>query len=196
MTKYPFSLPDLGYNDAALEPYIDAQTMNIHRTKHHQTYVTKLNEVLAKYPALQDKELDDLMANLASLEMPEADRTALKNHGGGHLNHSLYWEIMGSKKEVDADLVDRVEESFGSLDEFKKTLTNHALGRFGSGWAWLVEAKDKTLKVYSTANQDSPYLQGDKPLIGLDVWEHAYYLKYQNRRQEYVEAWWNVLKLF
>lgn len=196
MTKYPFSLPELGYNDNALEPYIDGQTMNIHRTKHHQAYVSKANEILAKYPDLQSQPLEDLLRNLNNLKIDEADKAALKNNGGGHLNHCLYWEIMGPKKEVDADLIEKVEETFGSVAEFKKALTAQALGRFGSGWAWLTETKDKTLKVYSTANQDSPYLQGDKPLIGLDVWEHAYYLKYQNRRPEYVEAFWNVLKLF
>lgn len=195
MTEYPFSLPDLGYADAALEPYIDAQTMVIHRTKHHQNYVNKTNEVLASYPDLQKEPLEKLLANLESLKMEDKDKSALRNNGGGHLNHSLYWQVMDPKNKVDESLVERIKKTFGSLDDFKKKFSGAAANRFGSGWAWLVEDNKGELQVYSTANQDSPYLKNHTPIICLDVWEHAYYLKYQNRRQEYIEAWWQAMKL-
>lgn len=188
-------LPKLAYAYDALEPHIDAQTMEIHHIKHHQAYIDKLNGVLEKYPDLQNVPVDDLLRNLPALQMDEADKVVIKNHGGGHANHSLFWQIMGPKKEVDAKLVDDISKEFGSVDEFKKKFTQAALGHFGSGWAWLACDENTKLQVYSLPNQDSPHLKGHKPLIGLDVWEHAYYLKYQNRRAEYIEAWWNVLKL-
>ena len=140
-------------------------------------------------------ELNELMENIKSLTVKENDRTTLINNGGGHLNHSLYWQIMGPTKELDEALIGRIKSEFGSLEELKTKMTNHALGRFGSGWAWLVEDSEGKLELYSTGNQDSPYLNKHKPIIGIDVWEHAYYLKYQNRRAEYLENWWNVLKI-
>jgi len=193
--NYPYKIPELPYGYGGLEPYIDAATMEIHLTKHHQTYVNKLNDVLAKYPSLQEQPLEDLMRNLNTLEMPDADKTALKNNGGGHLNHSLYWQVMGPEKEVDTALVKDIEMAFGSMEVFKKQITDNALNRFGSGWSWLVKDASGVLKAYSTPNQDSPYLNNDVPIFGIDVWEHAYYLKYQNRRPEYVENWWHALKL-
>lgn len=195
MTRYPFSLPNLSYEDNALEPYIDAQTMNIHRTKHHQNYVNKTNEVLANYPDLQKEPLEKLLANLEGLKMEDKDKSALRNNGGGHLNHSLYWQVMDPKNKVDESLIERIKKAFGSVENFKKKFSGAAANRFGSGWAWLAADEKGELQVYSTANQDSPYLKNHTPIICLDVWEHAYYLKYQNRRPEYIDAWWNVLKL-
>lgn len=193
--KYPFSLPKLNYSYEALEPYIDRSTMEIHHTKHHLSYVNKLNEVVEKYPDLQKTELNELMENIESLTVEESDRTILINNGGGHLNHTLYWQIMGPIKEIDESLIGRIERELGPVEEFKTKLTNQALGRFGSGWAWLVEDSEGKLELCSTGNQDSPYLNKQKPLIGIDVWEHAYYLKYQNRRGEYLENWWKTLKI-
>ncbi len=194
-------LPPLPYSYDALEPFIDAKTMEIHHTKHHQTYVDKLNALLEKHPDLADKELADLMKNLKNLNIPEADKTAMKNHGGGHLNHTLFWNIMGPNSAKASDgqgkdkvLMDRIDKTFGSIDAFKEQFTATAINLFGSGWAWLVD-DNGALKIYSLPNQDSPYLQGHTPIVGLDVWEHAYYLKYQNRRPEYIQNWWNVLKL-
>lgn len=188
-------LPKLNYAYDALEPYIDAKTMEIHYTKHHQAYIDKLNAVLEKYPDLQNVHVDDLLRNLAAVKMDETDKLVVRNHGGGHANHSLFWSIMGPKKEVDKKLVEDIKRDFGSIDEFKKKFAAAALGQFGSGWAWLACDENNKLQVYSLPNQDSPHLKGHAPLIGLDVWEHAYYLKYQNRRAEYVENWWNVLRL-
>lgn len=188
-------LPKLSYEYNALEPHIDAATMEIHYTKHHQTYVDKLNAVLDKHADLQDKPLEELMRSLDTLSVSDADKTALRNNGGGHLNHTFFWSIMGPSKKVDEKLVERIKKTFGSVDTFKEEFANNALNRFGSGWSWLVEDENHELKAYSTPNQDSPYLQGHTPLIGLDVWEHAYYLKYQNKRPDYVKSWWNVLTL-
>ncbi|KKS95074.1 MAG: superoxide dismutase, superoxide dismutase, Fe-Mn family [Candidatus Gottesmanbacteria bacterium GW2011_GWA2_43_14] len=189
------SLPDLPYNYNDLEPYIDARTMEIHHTKHHQTYVNNLNTVLEKYSQMADRKLEELMEDIDKLPFDGADKTAFRNNGGGHLNHSFFWRIMGKDKEVDKKLVEEISVKFGSVDEFKKALTQTAITRFGSGWAWLARNKQGQLELYSTANQDSPFLQGHIPVIGLDVWEHAYYLKYQNRRNEYAENWWHVLKI-
>src|SRR3989344_831509 len=183
-----FAMSDLGYKYDALEPYIDAKTMEIHYTKHHQAYVDKLNEAVAKHPELKEKFIDELLKDIKSV--PEDIRIAVQNHGGGHFNHTLFWGSMtpgGSKKTPEA-----ITKTFGSLENFKAKMTEAAVGRFGSGWAWLVKNGDK-LEVYSTANQDCPLMEGKVPILGLDVWEHAYYLKYQNRRPEYVEAWWNVV---
>lgn len=188
-------LPKLTYEYNALEPHIDAKTMEIHYTKHHQAYIDKLNALLDKHTQLQNKPLEKLMTDIDTLGLAENDKLVLRNHGGGHLNHTFFWSIMGPTKKVDEDLVSRITKTFGSLDTFKEEFSNAAINRFGSGWAWLVEDDTQTLKVYSTPNQDSPYLQGHTPLIGLDVWEHAYYLTYQNRRAEYVKSWWNVLTL-
>ncbi len=188
-----FTLPTLSYSYSALEPYIDAQTMEIHHTKHHQTYVDKLNAVIEKNPSLEGKSLEELMEQIDALGLTDADKNALKNHGGGHLNHTFFWTIMGPEKKLNEGLIEKITTTFGSMDAFKELFETNALNRFGSGWSWLVEDKSGNLLAYSTANQDSPYLQGHKPIIGLDVWEHAYYLKYQNKRPDYVKNWWNVL---
>lgn len=194
-----YTLKPLPYAYNALEPYIDAKTMEIHHSKHHQAYVDKLNACLEKYPALFDKEPEELVLGLNSLDVDDATRTAVRNHGGGVVNHDLFWSIMGPKNNPPAGgnekMVDEIKSTFGSVDEFKKLFTDTALKHFGSGWAWLVKKPDGKLEVYSTPNQDSPLSRGDTPLITLDVWEHAYYLKYQNKRQEYIDAWWHVLKL-
>jgi superoxide dismutase, Fe-Mn family len=190
-----YSLPKLPYQYSGLEPFIDAKTVEIHYTKHHQTYVDKLNAVLENYPELADQKLEVMLSNLKTLKMNENDKIAFKNSAGGHLNHSLYWSNMDRTKSIDNELNQRIIKTFGSLEIFKKLLGEAALNRFGSGWGWLVETPKKELLIYSTPNQDSPYLNGDTPIIGLDVWEHAYYLKYQNRRAEYIENWWKVLKL-
>jgi Fe-Mn family superoxide dismutase len=190
-----YELPQLGYAYDALEPYIDAQTMEIHHTKHHQAYLDKMNTVLGKYPQLESRTLEDLMQNLASLGMDEADQKAFKNQGGGYLNHNLFWQVMNPNNVRDEKLVAGIEQNFGSVEEFKKQFTQLATTLFGSGWVWLVHTAANELKLYASPMQDSPYLNGDTPIIGLDVWEHAYYLKYQNRRPEYIEAWWNIIKL-
>lgn len=189
------TLPKLEYGYEALEPYFDAKTMELHYSKHHQTYVDKLNAVLAKHPGLAEKPLEDLLKGLNSLDIPEADKKAIRNHGGGHLNHSFFWSILGPTKQVNDALVAEITDTFGSVDEFKKQFNDAAVATFGSGWAWLVRDADGKLQVYSTPNQDSPLMQNHTPVIGLDVWEHAYYLKYQNRRPEYIENWWHALKL-
>ena len=188
------TLPNLSFDYNALEPFIDEQTMSIHHDLHHAGYIAKLNATLQENPPLLDRDLIDIMKNLKSLELPEKDKSSIINNGGGHINHSLFWQILGPKKEIDEELNDRIKTTFGSVKSFKEEFNDIASSRFGSGWAWLVDS-NSTLKIYSTPNQDSPYLTGDIPIIGLDVWEHAYYLKYQNRRPEYIEAWWNVLKV-
>jgi len=186
-------LPPLPYDYAALEPSIDEQTMRIHHDKHHAAYVNNLNTALEGQAALQAKSLDDLIANLDAV--PESIRTAVRNNGGGHHNHTMFWEIMtpGGAKEPQGTLADAITKTFGGVAQFKETFSKACLSRFGSGWGWLVRKKDGSLEVYSTANQDSPVMEGKKPLVGCDVWEHAYYLKYQNRRPDYVAAWWNVV---
>lgn len=187
-----FELPKLPYAEDALEPYIDAQTMNIHHTKHHQTYITNLNAALDKHPELANKSLEQLLSDLNAI--PEDIRTAVRNHGGGTWNHNLFWEIMGPKMSGSpaAALTKVLEASFGSFEAFKDEFTKAATTRFGSGWAWLV-TKGEGLAVVSTANQDTPLSEGMTPILGIDVWEHAYYLKYQNRRPEYISNWWNVV---
>jgi Fe-Mn family superoxide dismutase len=190
-----YELPKLNYGYDGLEPYIDAKTMEIHYSKHHQAYIDKLNGVLDKYPILGEKSLNELLSGVNGFDMEENDRIVLRNNAGGHANHSIFWEIMGPKKEPDLKLIEDIKQAFGSVDDFKKTFTDSATSRFGSGWAWLVRDAAGKLAVYSTANQDSPVTKGDVPIITLDVWEHAYYLKYQNRRAEYINNWWNVLKL-
>jgi Fe-Mn family superoxide dismutase len=191
--KYPYSLPQLPYPYDALEPYIDKTTMEIHHTKHHQAYINNLNSALEKYPEFHNLELEEILRNLNQL--PEEIRTAVRNNGGGHYNHSLFWEIMKPNRggEPKGKLKEEIEKNFGSFEEFKKLFSETAIKHFGSGWAWLVITSDKKLKVYSMLNQDSPLMNGDIPIMGIDVWEHAYYLKYQNRRAEYVEAWWHVV---
>lgn len=187
------TLPTLSYAYDALEPYIDARTMEIHHTKHHQAYIDKLNAALAGRPELADKPLEALLADLDAL--PADIRTAVRNHGGGHANHTLFWTVIGPGQggRPEGDLAAAIERAFGSFDAFKTQFADAAAGRFGSGWAWLVKDKAGKLSIESTANQDSPLMEGKKPLLGLDVWEHAYYLKYQNRRPEYIGAFWNIV---
>jgi Fe-Mn family superoxide dismutase len=186
-------LPPLPYAYDALEPHIDELTMRIHHDKHHQAYVDNLNAALEKYPALQDKSVEELVKNLDAV--PEDIRTAVRNHGGGHFNHTMFWLIMGPNGggEPGGKLGEAIKAAFGSFESFKEQFNKAAMGRFGSGWAWLCVDANKNLVITSTANQDTPFADGLTPILGLDVWEHAYYLKYQNRRGEYVQAWWNVI---
>ena len=188
-----FTLPPLPYAPDALEPHIDAQTMQIHHGKHHNAYVTNLNAALEPHAALQSKSLDALISDLNAV--PEAIRTAVRNNGGGHWNHSLFWELMtpGGATAPTGALAEAINKSFGDLAKFKEAFQKAGATRFGSGWAWLVRGKDGTLTVESTPNQDCPLMEGKHAIIGCDVWEHAYYLKYQNRRPDYMAAWWNVL---
>jgi len=185
-------LPPLPYAYDALQPHIDAKTMEIHHTKHHQAYINKLNEALDKAPELKQKSLEDLLRGIQ--QVPEAIRGAVRNHGGGHANHTLFWQVMGPKGggKPSGRLADAITSAFGGFDAFKEQFSAAAAGRFGSGWAWLLVHNGK-LAVESTANQDSPLMEGKTPVLGLDVWEHAYYLLYQNRRPDYVTAWWNVV---
>lgn len=187
-----YKLPELGYGYDALEPYIDAKTMEIHHSKHHSTYVDKLNNALKNQSELQSKKIEELLGGMESL--PEEVKKAVQNHGGGHHNHTLFWLSMkpGGSKEPAGKLAEALGSTFGSFDGFKAKLTEAAVDRFGSGWAWLVDSGGK-LEIYSTANQDSPLMEDKTPILGLDVWEHAYYLKYQNRRPEYITAWWNIV---
>ncbi|HET6780537.1 MAG TPA: superoxide dismutase [bacterium] len=190
---YPFKLPELGFPYNALEPHIDAQTMEIHYTKHHQAYVNNLNAALEKHAAFQKKEVEDLLSSLSDL--PTEVQNAIRNNGGGHLNHTMFWQWLkpGGSKEPTGKLADEIRTTFGALDTFKEQFAQAATSRFGSGWAWLAADRSGKLKIYSTANQDAPVMEGNRPILGLDVWEHAYYLKYQNRRPDYVKAWWNVV---
>ena len=186
------SLPALPYPSDALEPHIDKQTMEIHHGKHHNAYVTNLNAALDKHPELQSKSLDDLLKGLNSV--PEDIRTAVRNNGGGHWNHSMFWQIMGPQAggPPSGAIADAITSSFGSFDKLKEEFKKAAVGRFGSGWAWVVSSGNK-LTLESTPNQDSPIMEGKKAVFGIDVWEHAYYLKYQNLRPKYLEAWWNTV---
>ena len=187
------TLPALPYAFDALEPYIDAKTMEIHHDKHHGTYVTNLNNALANNPELQGKSAEDLVKSLNAL--PEGIRTAVRNNGGGHVNHTMFWQQLkaGVKEPTSGKLVTAIVGAFGSTAAFKEQFNKAGLGRFGSGWAWLVVGKDKKLAIISTANQDYPLTDGISPVLGCDVWEHAYYLKYQNRRADYLAAFWNVV---
>ncbi|HVW05766.1 MAG TPA: superoxide dismutase [Vicinamibacterales bacterium] len=185
-------LPPLPYDAAALEPHIDAQTMQIHHDKHHAAYVNNLNAALEKHPSLQSKSAEDLIKNLSAV--PEDIRTAVRNNGGGHVNHTMFWQIMGPGKggAPTGAIAETINATFGGFDAFKEQMNKAGAGRFGSGWAWLVDAGGK-LAIESTANQDNPLMEGKRPIFGIDVWEHAYYLKYQNRRPDYLAAWWNVI---
>ncbi|HUF47257.1 MAG TPA: superoxide dismutase [Vicinamibacterales bacterium] len=185
-------LPTLPYDAAALEPHIDATTMQIHHGKHHQAYVNNLNAALEPHAALASKSAEDLIRDLAAV--PDAIRTAVRNNGGGHVNHAMFWQIMGPGKggAPSGALADAITGAFGSFDAFKEQFAKAGMTRFGSGWAWLVDANGK-LAIESTANQDNPMMDGKRPIMGVDVWEHAYYLKYQNRRNDYLAAWWNVV---
>jgi Fe-Mn family superoxide dismutase len=186
------SVPPLPYEYNALEPHIDEQTMRIHHDKHHGAYVTNLNAALEKHPELQNKSADELVKSINTV--PEAIRTAVRNNAGGHVNHTMFWEIMGPGKggAPTGVMADAIKSAFGSFDTFKAQLNDAGVKRFGSGWAWLLDVGGK-LAIESTANQDSPLMEGKKPILGIDVWEHAYYLKYQNRRPDYLAAWWNVI---
>jgi Fe-Mn family superoxide dismutase len=186
------SLPPLPYPTDALEPHIDKQTMEIHHGKHHQAYVTNLNAALDKHPELQSKSLEELLRGINSV--PEDIRTAVRNNGGGHVNHTMFWQIMGpnSGGQPTGAIGDAIKSAFGGFDKLKEEFKKAAVGRFGSGWAWLIDNGGR-LSIESTANQDSPLMENKKAVLGLDVWEHAYYLKYQNRRPDYIDAWWNVV---
>src|SRR5688572_13129607 len=188
-----FELPSLPYPTSALEPHIDQQTMEIHHGKHHNAYVTNLNKALEGQPDLQNKSLEELLQSLDSL--PDSIRGAVRNNGGGHSNHTMFWQIMGPNGggEPTGDLANAINSAFGSFDAFKQQFAQAGATRFGSGWAWLVAAPDGSLSITSTPNQDTPVMEGKNPILGLDVWEHAYYLKYQNRRPDYITAWWNVV---
>ena len=187
-----FTLPELPYAFDALEPHIDAKTMEIHHGKHHQAYVNNLNAAIEKAPELAGKSLDELMRGINTV--PESVRTAVRNNGGGHWNHSLFWQLMGPGKggEPSGKLADAIKSAFGDFAKFKEQFAAAGAGRFGSGWAWLVNDGGK-LSITSTPNQDNPLMEGKNAILGLDVWEHAYYLKYQNKRPDYITAWWNVV---
>jgi Fe-Mn family superoxide dismutase len=186
------SLPPLPYPTDALEPHIDKMTMEIHHGKHHAAYVNNLNAALEKYPELQSKSVEDLLRDIGSV--PEAIRTAVRNNGGGHANHTMFWQIMGPNAggPPTGAIADAVNAAFGGFDKFKEELKKAGVGRFGSGWAWVIDTGGK-LGIESSANQDSPLMDRKKIVMGIDVWEHAYYLKYQNRRPDYLDAWWNVV---
>ncbi|WP_323611281.1 superoxide dismutase [Erysipelothrix enhydrae] len=188
-----YKLPELSYDFNALEPQIDAKTMEIHYTKHHQTYITNLNTAIEKHPELEQESLTNLIENLKNV--PEDIRTAVQNNGGGHLNHTMFWEFLSPNKgqEPGEALMNAINHDFGSFDAFKEAFSNAAKTRFGSGWAWLVMDSNKSLKVVSTANQDNPISEGLTPILGLDVWEHAYYLNYQNRRPDYINGFFEII---
>ena len=191
-TAQPFTLPELGYGYDALEPYIDQRTMEIHHSKHHQAYITNANKALADATDLKNRSAEDLLRDLSSV--PEAIRTTVRNNVGGHVNHAFFWRTIGPKKggAPEGKLASSINQTFGSFDAFKAQFADAAMKRFGSGWGWL-SAQGGALKIHSTANQDSPLIEGAVPLLGIDVWEHAYYLKYQNRRADYLAAFWNVV---
>ncbi len=186
-------LPPLPYDYSALEPHIDAQTMTLHHDKHHQTYVTNLNTAVEKHPELQNMSAEELVSNLQNV--PEDVRTAVRNNGGGHVNHTMFWRIMGPNGggEPTGPIADAINQTFGSFDAFKQQFNAAGAARFGSGWVWLVRDSGGNLSITSTQNQDNPLMEGQFPILGNDVWEHAYYLKYQNRRAEYLQAWWNTV---
>ena len=190
----PFTLPSLPYASDALEPHIDKMTMEIHHGKHHAAYVNNLNKALESAPDLAGKTVEELLADNCAV-VPENIRTAVRNNGGGHINHSMFWKIMkaGGGGAPVGNVAQAITATFGSFDSFKEKFGQAGVTRFGSGWAWLVKDPSGKLDIYSTANQDSPVMEGKLPVLGVDVWEHAYYLKYQNRRPEYIAAWWNVV---
>ena len=189
----PFSLPPLPYAPDALEPHIDKMTMEIHHGKHHNAYVTNLNKALESAPELANKSIEELLANNCAA-VPENIRTAVRNNGGGHINHTMFWQLMGPNAggKPTGDLAGAIDQAFGGFDQFKEKFAAAGVGRFGSGWAWLIKSANG-VEITSTPNQDSPVMEGKTPILGLDVWEHAYYLKYQNRRPDYIGAWWNVV---
>lgn len=190
---YPFELPDLGYSHDALEPHIDARTIEIHHGRHHAAYTANLNAALAGHPDLHGVSAEELVADLSSL--PASIRTAVRNNGGGYVNHNLFWQLMtpGGEEVPGGAVAEAIDASFGSFADFRKQFAAAAIGRFGSGWAWLVTAAGGAVEIVSTPNQDTPLMEGRTPILGIDVWEHAYYLNYQNRRPDYVAAFWNVV---
>jgi Fe-Mn family superoxide dismutase len=191
--SYPFELPELGYPHDALEPHIDARTMEIHHGKHHAGYTNKLNAALEPHSDLHGKSAEELVSDLDAL--PDSIRTAVRNNGGGYINHTLFWDVMtpGGAGAPGGDLAAAIDGAFGSFDDFRSQSQAKAAGQFGSGWGWLCVGGDGGLSIISTPNQDSPHMQGLTPILGVDVWEHAYYLNYQNRRPDYLTAWWNVV---
>jgi len=190
---YPFELPDLGYSHDALEPHIDARTMEIHHGRHHAAYTANLNAALAGHPGLHGVSAEELVADLSSL--PASIRTAVRNNGGGYVNHNFFWQLMtpGGEAVPGGAVAEAIDASFGSFADFQKQFAAAAVGRFGSGWAWLVAGDGGSVEIVSTPNQDTPLMEGRTPILGIDVWEHAYYLNYQNRRPDYVAAFWNVV---
>ncbi|MEO5511886.1 MAG: superoxide dismutase [Longimicrobiales bacterium] len=191
--SYPYKLPDLPYAFDALEPHIDAKTMEIHHDKHHAAYTNNLNAALEKHPDIQGTRIEDLLRNIETV--PEDIRNAVRNNGGGYVNHTLFWEIMvpNGGGEPAGELMDAIKATFGSFDDFKTKIQAAGVGQFGSGWAWLAKTGEGKLEIYGTPNQDTPIMKGHTPILGVDVWEHAYYLNYQNRRPDYLAAWWNTV---
>ncbi len=188
-------LPKLAYGYDALEPYIDAKTMELHHSKHHQAYIDKLNTVLEKYPDLQGRPIEELLSDLQNLKAEDADRTMIRNQGGGHLNHTLFWKYLDPANKMDELVAKEIKSTFGSMDDFKKTFTESATKLFGSGWTWLMrDGKNSKLIIQNLPLQDNPVMLGHQAILGLDLWEHAYYLKHQNRRPEYIENFWKVFK--
>ena len=191
LLKMTFTLPSLPYLYNALEPYIDEQTMKIHHTKHHQAYIDKLNASLEKFPQLQKKTAEDLISNLNTI--PENIRTAVRNQGGGHVNHSFFWKILAKEVELRGEILKEINDHFGSFDKFKEQFKEACLTLFGSGWVWLAVNKTGELEIIKSPNQDNPMSDGKQPILGIDLWEHSFYLKYQNRKSEYIDAFWNVI---
>jgi len=190
-----FIQPKLNYSFDALEPYVDKETMEIHYTKHHANYYKNFNDIIQEYLNLEEMSSEEILKNLSSLSVEEADRKKIQNNGGGSLNHDMFWEVMNPNNKKDENLTKEIISEFESIEKFKEIFSQTAFNQFGSGWAWLVRDKNKKLKIYSLPNQDSPLSIGDSPIFCLDVWEHAYYLKYQNKRADYISNWWNVIKL-
>lgn len=190
-----YTLPALSFEFTELEPTIDAQTVEIHYTKHHSTYLDNFNKVVEKYPDLETKTVEEILRELNTLQVSEEDRRKLRNFGGGFHNHNIYWSVMGKAKQIDQTLVEKIIAQYGSVDNMKKEFNTISSTHFGSGWVWLVEKPDQTLSIYTLPNQDSPLTLGDTPILANDLWEHAYYLNYQNRRGDYIEKWWNVVKI-
>lgn len=189
-----YELNKLNYSFSALEPYLDTVTMEIHYNKHHQTYCNNFNAIIEKYPDLAGQSAEDVLKNLNELPVSEADRQKIRNQGGGFVNHNFYWQIMDPAHQKNEKLIDDINKKFGSVEKFKELFTQTATQHFGSGWTWLVYNKNGELELYSLPNQDSPLTLGHEPILALDVWEHAYYLKYQNRRADFINAWWNTIK--
>ncbi len=190
-----FILPKLNYSFDALEPFIDAQTVETHYTKHHQTYLDNFQAIVDKYPELEGMTAEQILSNLENLKVDDTDWIKLKNMGGGYVNHNIYWSNLDPNNKKDNDLIEKIIRDFGSIEKFKEQFTQLASSLFGSGWVWLVEESNGKLNIYQLANQDSPLTLGHKPILALDIWEHAYYLKYKNKRADYINAWWNLVKL-